>query len=259
MSHPDHEKNRTAWNEMVEIHYRHPRYKVKEFLEGWSSLLPIELEELGDVRDRELLHLMCQFGMDTLSWARQGAVVTGIDISDRSIELANKLKEKAGVKASFYRSDVLGLIGVIDQQFDIVYQSYGTMCWLSDLEKWAQVVVHYLKPDGFFFIVDDHPILTIFEDDNCPYLFDKPMRYSNGRDYCDRDYIIKNELVEFQHPLSSIINALIAAGLTIEKIDEYDKGYYPIRDDWYEKDSFWYPPGGPPMYPLMFSLKARKG
>ncbi len=258
MPNSDHEKNRTAWNEMVEVHWNHPDQKRKEFLGGRCSLKSIELDAVGDVHGRSLLHLMCQFGMDTLSWARRGAVVTGVDISDRSIARADELKKLARLDATFVRSDVLDLIGVIDQQFEIVFQSHGTHCWISDMDKWARVVAHYLKPDGLFFIVDDHPIICLWEEPPNSYLHKEPIRYTGEPDYCDREHIIETERVEFQHPLSQIVNALISAGLTIEHLGEYDKGYYPIQADWYEKDGYWYPPDGPPMYPLMFSLKARK-
>ena len=238
----------------------HPDYNVKEFLEGRSTLKSIELTEVGDVHGKTLLHLMCQFGLDTLSWARRGAIVTGVDISDKSIERANQLKEKAGLPAEFVRSDVLDLAGKIDNKFDIVFQSYGTHCWISDIIQWAQVVAHYLKPGGIFYIIDGHPISVLFEfeEENLSYFNSTPERYSDERDYCDHSYIRKSEAVEWQHTLASIINALIKAGLTIELVNEFDKGYYPVHEDWYEKDGYWYPPGGPPRYPLMFSIRARK-
>ncbi|MFQ6007422.1 MAG: class I SAM-dependent methyltransferase [Candidatus Zixiibacteriota bacterium] len=256
----DHEKNRAAWNEMTNIHFNHPDYKVKEFLQGWSTLKSIELAEVGDVTGKTLLHLMCQFGLDTLSWARLGAIVTGVDISDRSIERANELKEKAGLSASaeFIRCDVLDLIGQIDQRFDIVFQSYGILCWISDVYRWAQVAAYHLKPGGIFYIIDDHPILHIYEVKNGSYFDEQAIVSSGVPDYCDRSYILMNDLVEWQHTLSSVVNAIIKAGLTIELLNEYDKSFYPRQEDWYEENGYWYPPGGPPPYPLMFSLKARK-
>jgi SAM-dependent methyltransferase len=257
---PDHEKNRAAWNEMTDVHFNHPDYRVREFLQGRSTLKSIELAEVGDVAGKMLLHLMCQFGLDTLSWARRGAIVTGVDISDRSIERANELKEKAGlpVPVEFVRCDVLDLKGKIDKKFDIVFQSYGILCWISDVDRWAQVVAHYLKPGGIFYLIDDHPILYIYEIKNGSYFDRQETRSSGAPDYCDRSYVLKSDLVEWQHTLSSIVNAFIRAGLTIESLDEFDKSYYPRREDWYEENGYWYPPGGPPPYPLMFSLKARK-
>jgi SAM-dependent methyltransferase len=201
---------------------------------------------------------MCQFGLDTLSWARRGAIVHGVDISERSIARAGELKKEAGLDGTFVRSDVLDLIGVIDQKFDIIIQTYGTQCWLSDMQKWAKVVAHYLKPGGTFFMADDHPIICIWEKPPNSYFHKEPIRYANEPDYCDRDYLIKAERVEFQHQLSQIVNALIDAGMVIEHVGEYDRSYYPIEADWVEDNRYWYPPDGPPMYPLMFSIKARK-
>ena len=131
MPHPEHERNREAWNDMVEIHYDHPSYLTKEFLAGDSTLRHIEKSAFGDVRGKTLLHLMCQFGLDSLSWVREGALVTGVDISDNSITRARKLTAEAGLEAEFIRSDVFDLPGVLDKRFDLVYQSYGTICWLS--------------------------------------------------------------------------------------------------------------------------------
>jgi SAM-dependent methyltransferase len=259
MSHPDHEQNRVAWNEMADIHYAHPWYRVKEFLDGWCSLKEIELSEIGDVAGKSLLHLMCQFGMDSLSWARRGASVTGVDISDRSIELANKLKAEAGLEAEFIRTDLFNLAEKLKKKFDIVFQSYGTHHSISDLERWSEIVTHFLKPGGIFYIVDIHPILPALEEGDVSYFKRGPYRYSHGEDYADKDYIVKSELVEWQHKLSDIINAVIEAGLKIEMVNEFDKCCYQRFRGWVEKDGFYYPPDGPPRHPLMFSLKARKG
>lgn len=260
MSNKDHEKNRKAWNEMVEVHYHHPDYKLQEFLNGWNSLKAIERDELGDVNGKELLHLLCQFGMDTLSWARLGAKVTGVDISDKSIEFADKLKKLVGIPdAKFIRSDVLELKEKLDQKFDIIFMSHGTICWIEDMKKLAETIAWYLKPGGTFFIVDSHPINNLFITDHVGYLDRHPERYTNERDYCDREYVIEHEMVEWQHPLSEIINCLIGAGLVIEKLDEYNKGFYAFEADWYKEGEYWYPPGGPPRHPIMFSLRAKKG
>jgi SAM-dependent methyltransferase len=259
MPHPDHEKNRIAWNEMVGVHYDHPDYRTKEFLAGESKLKSIELTALGDVRGKYLLHLMCQFGLDTLSWAREGAIVTGVDISDESIKRAEQLKREAKLEGTFVRSDVLDLIGVIDRKFDIVFQSHGTHCWIADIARWGKVVAHYLKPGGTFFLVDGHPARVLFYTPPISYFAAEPERTVGAPDYCDRDYKIKNELIEWQHPLSAILNALIDADLTIEHVGEYNKSYYPEEADWPRgADGYWTPPSGPTPYPLMFSVKATK-
>lgn len=258
MPHDDHEKNRIAWNEMATVHFRHPGYRVKEFLAGESTLHPIELNELGDVEGKSLLHLFCQFGLDTLSWARMGATVTGVDISDQSIEYANQLVKQSGIAGRFLRSDVMDLIGKIDDKFDIVFQSYGTHCWIEDLNQWARVAAHYLKPQGVFYIVDFHPITMLFEDEVTSYFEKGPYRYRNEADYCDKKYFVKNERVEWQHKMSDIIGVLIRSGLTIESFKEYDMNVDPLKDDWVKKGGYYYPPEGPSRYPLMFSIRARK-
>jgi len=260
MPHKDHEENRRIWNEMVDLHVDHEEYRTQEVIDGGSSLKRIELEALGDVRGKTLLHLMCQFGLDTLSWARQGAIVTGVDISDTSVERANEIKKKAGLdEVEFIRADVLDLIGVIDSQFDFVFQSYGTHIWLSDIYKWAKVVAHYLKPGGTFFIVDEHPINPLFLYPPYDYFKQEPDREENPTDYCRTDHQIDGTLIEWQHPLSEIINALIQAGLTIEQIGEYNHGYYKAFPDWYRTDDhYWYPPYGQAKFPILMSIKARK-
>ncbi|MBD3402825.1 methyltransferase domain-containing protein [candidate division GN15 bacterium] len=267
MPHPDHEKNRATWNKQVDLHVYHKEYKTKEVIAGGSSLKQIELDALGDVRGKSLLHLMCQFGLDTLSWARQGARVTGVDISERSVEVAREITQQAGLQAEFVRSDVLDLIGRIDKQFDIVYQSYGTHIWLSDLFQWAKVVAQYLKPGGTFYMIDEHPVNILFlprEEDYPPdYFATEPERTLNPNDYCEQDVHIEGEEhVEWQHPVSKIVNALIEAGLTIERLDEYNYYYYKYGPDWIPyagHDGFWLPPDGKPAtYPLMLAVKARK-
>ena len=260
MPHPDHETNRKAWNEMVDLHVDHEEYRTAEVINGGSSLKRIELEALGNVRGKTLLHLMCQFGLDTLSWARQGAIASGIDIADTSVKRANEIKVKAGLpEVTFYRSDVLDSIGLINQQFDFVVQSYGTHIWIADIYKWAEVVAHYLKPGGTFFIVDEHPINPLFLYPPKDYFAAEPDCEVNPTDYCRTDHRIDGTLYEWQHPLSEIINALIKAGLTIEEVKEYNHGYYRAFADWYRTDDhYWYPPSGPSPFPLMMSIKAKK-
>jgi SAM-dependent methyltransferase len=259
VTHPDHEKNRAAWNQMVDLHVNHPEYRTQEVIHGGSSLKRLELEALGDVTGKHLLHLMCQFGLDTLSWARQGAIVTGVDISDRSIAVANDIKKQAGLEAEFIRCDVLELIGKIDRKFDIVFQSYGTHIWISDINRWAEVIAHYLKPGATFFIIDEHPGNVMFLDPPIDYFATEPERTLRPLDYCETETHIDGEHVEWQHPVSKMVNALIRAGLTIVELGEYPHGYYRAQKDWVEdKNHYWWPPNGPAKYPLMLSIKARK-
>ncbi len=252
------EKNRVAWNEMARVHFDHPDYRVKEFLQGQCTLKSIELNEIGDVSGKRLLHLFCQFGLDTLSWARRGADVTGVDISDTSIDLAKELTSKAGLQAEWLRSDILELAGKLSGKFDIVFQSYGTHHWIGDLNKWAQIVSDHLKPGGFLYLIDIHPVMVPWLETDVSYFKKGPYTYANDVDYCNKDYTVKSERVEWQHSLADIINAIIGAGMTIEFLHEFDKCCYPRERDWYEKDGYFYPPDGPTRYPMLFSLRAVK-
>ncbi len=260
MSNSDHEKNRAAWNQMVDLHINHPEYRTQEVIDGGNSLKRIELETLGDVTGKKLLHLMCQFGLDTISWARHGAIVTGVDISDRSIEVANEIKQRADVKARFIRSDIFALDDKLNEQFDIVFQSYGTHIWLADIKRWGQVVAKYLKPGGTFFIVDEHPANVMFMGDDSHSYFKKgPIVSVNPTDYCETETRIDGEHVEFQHTVSDILNALIEAGLRIAHVGEYDFGYYKVCEGWTERgDHYWDAPEGPTIYPVILSVKAVK-
>ena len=136
------ELNREAWNKRTKVHLESSFYDQEAFLKGASSLNPIELELLGDVRGKSILHLQCHFGQDSISLARLGAKVTGVDLSDQSIAEARKLSEQCHVDVHFIESDVLELNGKLDGQFDVVFTSYGTIGWLPDLEKWAGLLPH---------------------------------------------------------------------------------------------------------------------
>ena len=143
--------NQDLWNELTPIHERSKFYDLEGFRSGKQSLKSIELDELGDVSGKSLLHLQCHFGVDTLSWARKGGIVTGIDFSDASINLAQSLSRELGIKASFFRANIYDLPDILKAEFDIVYTSYGVLAWLPDLKRWAEIIVHYLKRGGFFY------------------------------------------------------------------------------------------------------------
>ena len=155
--------NRELWNAWTEIHEGSTFYDVEGFLAGRQTLLPIELEELGpDVREgTTLLHLQCHFGLDTLSWARRGARVTGVDFSDKAIALADRLAREVGLDEAcrFVQSDLYDLPAHLDERFDVVFTSWGVLMWLPDLTAWGRLIARYLRPGGIFYIVDFHPFV----------------------------------------------------------------------------------------------------
>ena len=165
--------NRKLWDNKVPIHVKSDFYALENFLKGETSLTKIELEALGSaVAGKKLLHLQCHFGMDTLSWARLGAQVTGVDFSPKAIRQARKLAKQIGQKARFVESDIYSLKENLAGKFDIVFTSFGTIGWLPDLEKWADVIAHFLKKGGVFYIADFHPWIYIHDWDSGKIAFD---------------------------------------------------------------------------------------
>lgn len=139
------ELNKNTWNNKVAIHVASDFYNVSDFLKGKNSIPEIDLALLGDIRGKTILHLQCHFGQDTLSLARLGAKCTGIDISNKAIEKALEFNEKLGLDAKFICCDIYDTPKHIDEKFDIIYTSYGTIGWFPDLDKWAKVIAYFFK------------------------------------------------------------------------------------------------------------------
>ena len=243
-------------------------YDVPGFKAGKEQLQPIELRELGDVRGKSLLHLQCHFGLDTLSWARHGAHVTGIDFSDQAIAQAWSLAEELHIPGRFICCNLYDAPGRLDEQFDIVFTSYGVLFWLPDLRRWAEIVAHFLKPGGVFYIVELHPFANIFEIDDVtdlqpayPYFSGpEPQRFETHGSYADPTADVHLEEYGWDHPLSEVINALLSAGLHLEWVHEhpvstYQRFPFMVRSD----NGEWRLPGKlDGMLPLLFSIRATK-
>jgi SAM-dependent methyltransferase len=230
------ETNRAHWDEVTPIHVASEFYRVDDFKAGTSKLKPVELAEVGGVRGKTLLHLQCHFGMDTLSWAREGAVVTGVDYSEAAIEQARALAAELEIPARFVHSNVYDLPQHLDDEFDVVFTSYGVLCWLPDIAEWAQVAARYVKPGGFFYIAEFHPASMIYDDAEdvddlrvrYPYFpAAAPLRFDGSGDYTDRQAPLNNQTTfEFLHPVGSVVSALIDAGLRIDHLHEFPFSTY---------------------------------
>ena len=230
------EANRLHWDEVLPIHMAAVSYNVAGFRAGKTKLTPVELEELGDVRGKTLLHLQCHFGLDTLSWAREGAIVTGADFSEPALDAARALAEECGIDARFVLSDLYALPDNLDGQFDIVFTSYGALNWLPDISRWAQIAAHYVRPGGTFYVVEFHPIMGIFDDDanvtdlrvRFPYFpTGEALRWEGYGDYTDRNAKLKHDVTfEWPHPVGEVVTALIDAGLRIEFLHEFPFASY---------------------------------
>ena len=257
--------NRALWDEITPVHLQ--SYGVDRFLAG-ERWLPVKiLEEVGDVKNRTLLHLQCHFGLDSLAWVREGAIVTGVDLSPKAIETARKLAEEAKLPAQFLCSDIYELPQNLEGQFDIVFTSVGVLCWLKDLDAWARIIAHFLKPGGFFYIMESHPLQYTF-DDNGQYRFtlsyfhhDDPYVWDDdGPDYKDSSYIPKNPSFEWQWPISDIVNSVLNAGLKLEFFNEFGAMEDQIFPEMtLREDGLYSLPNLPVDLPIIFSLKARKG
>ncbi len=223
-------QNKDSWNKKVKYHINSDFYDMKGFLEGKSSLNDIELGLLGDIKDKSILHLQCHFGQDTLSLARTGAKVTGVDLSDRAIESAKEINTQLHLNAEFICCDVYDLTNHLDKEFDIVFTSYGTIGWLPDINKWAKIVSTFLKPGGKFVFVEFHPVVWMFDENfskiEYNYFNDGPIEETYKGTYADREAPIEQHTISWNHSLSEVVNSLIINSMEIEKFDEYDYSPY---------------------------------
>jgi SAM-dependent methyltransferase len=262
---PRHEANRANWNDRVPVHLASRHYDVAGFRAGRQSLHSIELEEVGGVRGRSLLHLQCHLGLDTLSWARLGAKVTGVDFSEPAIAAATQLAADLKLPAAFVCGDVQALD--LGREFDIVFVSYGVLWWLSDLRAWAQVIARHLKPGGFFYLVEDHPVAhTFVEDEGTTELrpdpryryFDRQaLRSEEDGTYADRQAHLPHRVnYGWMHPLSEVVEVLIGAGLRIDFLHEFPLGVRKRFPFMAQDGRWWRIPGDP--IPLTFSLRASR-
>lgn len=222
--------NRQSWNDRIESHLKSKFYDLDGFIKGKNSLNEIELNLLGNVNHKSVLHLQCHFGQDTISLSRLGADATGVDLSDLAIKSAEKIAKQTNSNTRFICCNIYDLPDHLYEKFDIVFSSYGTIGWLPDLDKWAEIIARFLKPNGRFVFVEFHPVVWMFDDDfeKVSYKYsgsDAIIETSNGT-YADRSADIKLKSVTWNHGLSDVINSLIRNGLEIKSFDEFDYSFY---------------------------------
>ena len=223
--------NKNSWNAKVDTHLKSDFYFVDEFLKGRTSLNSIELELLGNIKDKSILHLQCHFGQDSISLSRMGAQVTGIDLSDKAIDAARELTEKSGANTQFICTDLYSLPDILDQKFDYVFTSYGTIGWLPDLNKWAGIINHFLKPGGKFVMAEFHPVVWMYDDDfeevKYSYFNEKPIIETYEGTYANQSADIVQDYVMWNHSLADVLQNLMKHGLSIKKFREFDWSPYP--------------------------------
>ena len=254
--------NRANWDDRVPVHLASEFYDLEGFRAGASSLQPFEMAEAGDVTGKRLVHLQCHVGLDTLSWARHGALVTGLDFSGPAIEAARSLAASLAIDASFAAADVYDAVTALDgRRFDVVYTGTGALVWLPDISRWAGVVAALVKPGGFVYLVEGHPVAQILDDaqgtaivrdyfDDQPQVEDCPCTYTDG------PALDHTRSVQFQHGLGQIVTALAEAGLRIDFLHEHDFDAFQRFESLERHGGEYRFPAGQPRAPMMFSLRA---
>jgi SAM-dependent methyltransferase len=277
---PYYAANRARWDESVPIHAASEGYDLAGFLRGEKTLYPVEMDEVGDVRGKTLLHLQCHFGMDTLNWARLGARVTGLDFSGAAVDRARELAGQIGINdAAFVQANVYDAPEVIHDRFDVVYTGIGALCWLPDIRGWAQVVSKLLKPGGFLYVYEGHPMLWALDDErddrelvvHSPYFeTERPAEWVGETTYVDGPPLKNLKSFEWNHGLGEIVTALIEAGLRLDFLHEHREVAWQalpwmVRTDGdsgargYARRTAWQLPAEQrDLCPLMYSLKATK-
>jgi SAM-dependent methyltransferase len=264
--------NRALWDEWTAIHERSEFYDLEGWKAGRRPLHRFVVEEVGEVAGKDLLHLQCHFGLDTLGWARRGAHVTGVDFSPRAIALARSLAAETGLDARFVQADVLELDRVLDGDFEVVFTSFGVLWWLPDLARWAGVAARFVRPGGMLYLADFHPFSQVMDDTGAispelryPYFpSPEPLAFPTKGSYADPDAMVVQP-VEYgwAHSIGEIVTVLAEAGLRIEFLHEFPFTLFQAMPFLVESDedgerTWRLPEPWDGKLPLMFSLKATK-
>ncbi|WP_329904118.1 class I SAM-dependent methyltransferase [Porphyromonas pogonae] len=255
------ETNRTSWNQRTQEHFDSDFYDVKGFLNGKSSLNPIEIDLLKDIKNKKILHLQCHFGMDSISISRMGAKVVGVDLSDEAIAIAKFLAKEMQSDAQFICCNIFDLPNHLNDTFDIVFTSYGVINWYPDLNQWGDLINRYMKVGGKFIMVEFHPVL---------WMFDTQFEKIESAYSCEEQYLTISETytnasekgtykeVTWNHGLSKVFQALLQNKLQIVDFVEYDYSPFNLFGNMIEKDGEFQVKGKEGLIPILFSVVAEK-
>ena len=274
MTEPEwHRANRTSWDQLVDIHMGRGGYDLTDLHAGSAQFGPIEDAELPAVDGKRIVHLQCHFGADSLRLAQRGAEVVGLDFSARAIEVARSLASELGLagRARFVEADFYDAVQAIPAPhgFDMAFVTWGAICWLPDIARWAQIVAALLRPGGSLYLAEGHPVAHVFDDAACspdgtpglfaPYFAREPVLETDPRDYVNPDARLDNTAVyNWIHPLGDIATSLIAAGMTLEWLHEHDAVTWRMFRILVKDASGLYRWPDKPWLPLAFSLSATR-
>ncbi len=264
--------NLANWNERVPIHLKSAEYNIKEFVQNpsyISKVVEFDRTQLDSVEGKSLLHLQCHIGTDTLSWARLGADVTGVDFSEAAIEATRQLSRDCGTPGRFVVSEFYESPSVISERFDIVYTGVGAICWLPDMGAWAKTVASFIKSGGVFYIRDGHPMMwgLAWETPDNSFKVIYPYFEAGGSikedeesTYAGKGTLENKTTYGYNHGLGETIDALLKAGLEIEFVHEHTFcDWQGVKQLVKGQDGRWrLPPDQKFLIPLMFSIRARK-
>lgn len=261
--------NRDLWDKRVRAHLKYELYPSAQVEAGTWTVPQVEIDEVGDVAGKRLLHLQCNAGADTLYWARHGASVVGLDFSGEAIREATRLAEVTGLDARFVESDLYEARSQNLGRFDIVFTSVGVLWWLPDLTEWARIIADHLSDDGFFYIYEIHPFSMVFDWQATEPLatadyFERPVfvEQDSSGTYYEHGPDFESEAgteVGWLQTLGEIVTALAGAGLQIEFLHEHDHAEFRQLGFFEKNDRGEWRPSTGPRLPWSFSLKARRG
>jgi SAM-dependent methyltransferase len=228
--------NRANWDDRVSAHAASPDYAVARFADDpsfVSDVVRFDAARLGDIEGLDAVHLQCHIGTDTVSLARLGARMTGLDFSAPALEQGRRIAEAVGVEIEFVESDLYGAPEALGRErFDLVYTGVGALCWLPDVRRWAEVVASLLRPGGRLFIREGHPMLWALTDPRedgllvveYPYFEQaEPMVWDEGGTYVETDQEFTHNVTHvWNHGIGEIVSAVLAAGLELTALEEHD-------------------------------------
>ena len=265
--------NRANWDERVAVHLAPGGYNLETLRSGHGRLDPITEAELPDIAGKRVLHLQCHFGKDSLALAQRGADVVGLDFSGAAVAAACALAAELGLggQARFVQSDLYDAVAAIPEPhaFDLVFVTWGALCWLPDISRWAEIVAHFLKPGGSLYLAEGHPSAMVLDDKMpqanglpglfLPYFHTEPLIIEEAADYANRAANLTNSRTfEWIHPLGSVVTALIKAGLRLDWLHEHDAVTWQLYKCLTAGADGLYRWPDTPWLPLAYSLRATR-